>query len=82
MIPFVCKKDHSNSSPDRLEVVQARNTWQTLVNVQRRNELSSKDKTEGRETLTNINAKNCGLSQKRKESTSSQRTCLTGRLQI
>ena len=42
----------------------------------------AKDKTKGRETLTNINAKNSGLSQKRKESTSSQRTCLTGRLQI
>ena len=35
MILFVCKKDHSNSSPDRLEVVQTRNTWQPLVSVRR-----------------------------------------------
>ena len=36
MILFVCKKDHSNSSPGRLEVVQTRNTWQPLASVQRR----------------------------------------------
>lgn len=42
----------------------------------------AKDKTEDGETLTNINSKNSGLSQKRKESASSQRTCLTGRLQL
>lgn len=41
MLPFVCKKDRSHSSPDRLEVVQARNTLQPLANVQRRKDEGS-----------------------------------------
>lgn len=34
MIPSVCEKDHSDNRPDVWEVVQTRNTWQSLANVQ------------------------------------------------
>lgn len=34
-------KDHSDSRPDILEVVQTRNTWQPLANAQRRKDEGS-----------------------------------------